>query len=76
VVAESASDSSNGKFVDVHCPAGKRVVGGGAALIGASASVALDENLPLNATTWRATAFEVSASWSVRAYAICAVVAA
>jgi hypothetical protein len=79
VVAESASDSSNGKVVDAHCPAGKRVVGGGAALIGEGGKLAIDEDLPLNSTTWRATAFEVVATagnWSVRAYAICAVVAA
>jgi hypothetical protein len=79
VTAESASDSVGGKFVDAHCPAGKRIIGGGATLVGAYGDIALDENTPLNATTWRAMGFEVNATganWSVRAHAICAVVAA
>lgn len=79
VTAESASDSVSGKFVDAHCPAGKRVIGGGATLVGAYGDIALDENTPVNATTWRAMGFEVNATganWSVRAHAICAVVAA
>lgn len=79
VTAESASDSDGSKFVDAHCPAGKRIIGGGATLVGAYGDIALDENTPLNATTWRAMGFEVNATganWSVRAHAICAVVGA
>ena len=79
VQSESANNSDAEKLADASCPAGKRIVGGGALLIGAGGFVALDENWPVNATTWRARAFEVNATaanWSVRAYAICAVVAA
>lgn len=79
VTAESASDSDGSKFVDAHCPAGKRIIGGGATLVGAYGDIALDENTPLNATTWRAMGFEINATgsnWSVRSHAICAVVAA
>jgi len=79
VMAQSASDSTADKFVDAQCPAGKRVVGGGAGLFGAGGSVALDESWPLNDTTWRARGSEVNAtgvSWYVRAYVICAAVAA
>ena len=73
------SDSDGSTFVDAHCPAGKRIIGGGATLVGAYGDIALDENTPLNATTWRAMGFEINATgsnWSVRSHAICAVVAA
>ncbi len=79
VTAESASDSDGSKYVDAHCPAGKRVIAGGVTLVGAYGDIAVDEDTPLNSTTWRAMGFEVNATganWSVRAHAICAVVAA
>ena len=58
------------------CPAGKRVVGGGAQIYGATGDAALDESFPLDATRWHARAYEVNATgdnWYVIAYAICAV---
>jgi hypothetical protein len=62
----------------VSCPAGKKLVGGGALGLNAGGSLALDESWPVNSTQWRARAYEVNATasnWSLRAYAICAVVA-
>ena len=79
VMSQSASDSTGEKVIDAQCPAGKRIVGGGAGLFGASGSVSLDENWSVNDTTWRARGAEVNATgsnWYVRAYAICAAVAA
>jgi hypothetical protein len=66
------------KVADVSCPAGKKIVGGGALGLNAGGNLALDESWPVNATLWRARAYEVNATasnWSLRAYAICAVVA-
>jgi hypothetical protein len=60
----------------VTCPAGKRLVGGGAQIWGANAEAALDESFPVDATKWRATAYEVNATasnWHLVAFAICAV---
>jgi hypothetical protein len=78
VFADSPSSSDFVRQVEVSCPAGKQVVGGGAHLWQAAGKVALDESYPSNATTWRATAYEVNATalnWHIRAYAICASVA-
>jgi hypothetical protein len=79
VTASSASDSSGSKFVEASCPGGKQLVGGGARIVGAGGSVALDESYPLTSTKWRAYAYEVNAtavSWRVDTFAICAAVAA
>jgi len=76
VTASSTTDSSVAKFVDVSCPAGKHVVGGGAHIWDAGGKAALDESYPTSATAWRATAYEVVATplnWHISAYAICAV---
>lgn len=78
VTAVSPTDSDEPKQVDVACPAGKRVVGGGAHLWDAAGKAALDESYPKNETEWRATAYEVVATalnWHMSAYAICAAVA-
>jgi hypothetical protein len=76
VTAESADNSNTHHDVDVTCPAGKRLVGGGAQVYGANAQAALDESLPVDADTWRARGYEVNATaenWHVVAFAICAV---
>ena len=76
VTAESADTSLSSHQVDATCPAGKRVIGGGAQVYGANAEAALDESLPVDATKWRATAYEVNATaenWHVVAFAVCAV---
>ena len=78
VTADTPSDSSSPKHVDPSCPAGKKVVGGGAHLWQAGGDVALDESYPMSATAWRATAYEIVATatnWHLSAYAICAAVA-
>jgi hypothetical protein len=75
----SAIDSNTSKVVDVSCPVGKRVVGGGAHLQGGGVSVALAASYPPSATSWRATAYETLATnlnWQLSAYAICATTAA
>jgi len=79
VSASTTTDSSVAKFVDVSCPAGKRVVGGGAHIWDAGGKVALDESYPTSDTVWRATAYEIAVNalnWHISAYAICAATAA
>jgi hypothetical protein len=79
VNAQSVNDSTDDKSVQVSCPAGKQVVGGGARIYGGAAYAALDESYPNSATTWRATAYETDptgAGWYVIAFALCANVAA
>ena len=76
VTAATASSSNSPQQVDVTCPAGKRLVGGGAHVYGANAEAALDESFPADATKWRATAYEVNATavnWHLVGFAICAV---
>ncbi|MCP9487417.1 MAG: collagen-like protein [Gaiellaceae bacterium MAG52_C11] len=78
VSAVSATSSDVNRQVEISCPAGKKLVGGGAHIWDAATDVALDESYPANPTTWRATAWEVNAtgaSWHLQAYAICANVA-
>jgi hypothetical protein len=75
VSAETAHDSASSKGLDIACPGSKKLIGGGARLYGAAGLVALDESYPKDATTWRATGDEVTAtgiSWWVVGYAICA----
>jgi hypothetical protein len=79
VFADSPSNSDFVRQVEASCPAGKKAVGGGAHIWQAAGLVALDESYPSNATTWRATAYEVNATalnWHLRAYVVCATVAA
>jgi hypothetical protein len=75
VTGQSANNSSDPKSVDVACPTGKKVVGGGARVTPAgTAEVKLDASYP-TATGWTAHAFEEAAlatSWQLTAYAVCA----
>ena len=76
VTAETANSSNSPQQVDVTCPEGKRLVGGGAKVHGANAEAALDESYPLDATKWHATAYELNATagnWHLVGFAICAV---
>lgn len=78
VTASSVNDSSASRLVDVSCPAGKYLVGGGTRIYNASSFTAVDESYPINATTWRARAYEVTPTgltWYLNVYAICAVAA-
>jgi hypothetical protein len=74
--AESPSNSLN-KAVTASCPAGKRVLGGGAELLGGESQVALNDVRPNGElTSVTAVALEdqtgYAGSWSLRAYALCA----
>jgi len=73
----TALDSSSPKAVVVNCPAGKKVIGGGSGVTGAGATeVAVTEAFPSSATQWTTRALEVNAtgnSWTLTAYAFCAV---
>jgi hypothetical protein len=78
VSAASAFDSSSTHFVDVTCPSGKKLLGGGGTVDNAAGFVDLYASRPLDADTWHARAWEVNAttlSWRVIAYAVCANVA-
>ena len=75
VTAESVRDSDPVHSVSANCPAGKRVIGGGAHIFDASGDAALDESYP-EGTKWHARAYEVNATagaWHIAAFAICAV---
>ncbi len=78
VTDTTATDSSSLKSVTASCPAGKRTVGGGAALLTNSGPLAIRQSLPTStASGWTATAGEMSAyggGWALRAYALCATV--
>ena len=78
VTLASAADSSTPKSATVTCPAGKRVVAGGARATGTGATeVAVSESYPSSATQWTALAREINAAappWTLTTYALCAVV--
>jgi hypothetical protein len=76
--ATSANDSSSFKTASATCPAGKQMLGGGAAITpaGATVPVALTSSY-FNGTAWVGSARETSAysgSWIVNVIAICATV--
>jgi hypothetical protein len=72
----TALDSSSPKSAVVNCPAGKKVIGGGARATGGGAvEVAVSEAYPTSPTQWTTLAREVNAtgaSWTLTAYAFCA----
>lgn len=76
VTAATAADSSSPKSVTLNCPAGKRVLGGGARVTGAGATeVAVTEAYPSAPTQWITLARELNStggSWTLTAYAFCA----
>ena len=75
----SGVDSSD-KSVTAQCPAGKKLIGGGAtahAVFGNPKELTLLASYP-SGNTWRAVAREAvpyAGNWLLNAYAICAVVA-
>jgi hypothetical protein len=84
VSVTTATDSSSTKSVTATCPGGKRVLGGGATIIGAGPGgpvVVQSQPVGTDAASvdaWTTTAVEVGAytpSWRLIAYAICADVA-
>ncbi len=80
VTLATASDSSSPKTATVSCPAGKRVVAGGARATGAGAAandVTVSESYPASITQWTALAREgdaIGTPWTLTTYALCAVV--
>jgi hypothetical protein len=76
ITAATATDSSSPKSATVTCPAGKRVIGGGARATGAGAGeVAVTEAYPSSANQWSTLAREldmIGTSWTLTAYAFCA----
>jgi hypothetical protein len=76
VAVTSASNTTTSKSASIACPAGKRLVGGGARVDGAAAApVALQSSFPDNDNVYRATAREITATvanWSLTVFAICA----
>jgi hypothetical protein len=74
VTEETARDSTNVKELTVSCPAGKRVLDGGAIITGAGTSVALSSSAPFSDSTWLAEAHEHTATtetWKLTVVAIC-----
>ncbi len=76
VETSSANNSTSPKVVQIACPVGKRLIGGGARVNGGSPKVALGASFPDNDNIYRATASEADAfipAWSLTVYAICAI---
>jgi hypothetical protein len=80
VAVPSGNDTNNIKILDVVCPAGKRVVGGGGDLnssVQNDTRLALQDSYPINDVTWRVVAVKDNAcncpdyNWSFVAYAVC-----
>lgn len=80
VQASSSFDSSPERKLVVDCPAGKRLVGGGAgawgrAMIWITRNVALTASHPIDEDSWLAAAQEITPTdedWFLRVNAICA----
>ena len=75
VETTSLSNSASPKTAQMTCPAGKRLIGGGARLNNAPVVVALQQSFPDNDNIYRAVGREVAATnaaWSLTVFAICA----
>lgn len=76
VEVTSASNSSSTRTAAMACPAGKRLLGGGARLNPTLPQVALQSSFPDNDNIYRPTAREIvptGSSWSLTVFAVCAV---
>jgi hypothetical protein len=76
VETTSPSTSTTSKSVQIACPTGKRLMGGGARVNGGVPEVALTASFPDNDNIYRATAVENDAfnpAWTLTVYAICAI---
>lgn len=73
---QSAINSVNPKFLELSCPAGKRVHGVGGEIVGGNGQVRLTEMRATSLTTVTVRAAEdedgFGSDWKVRAYAVCA----
>jgi hypothetical protein len=75
VEVTSPATSTTSKSVQIACPSGKRLMGGGARVNGGIPEVSLTASFPDNDNIYRATAVENDAfnpAWTLTAYAICA----
>lgn len=76
VQTASAADSSSPKGATVNCPAGKKVVGGGARVTGSGAAeVGVVESYPNSPTQYAALAREqdvTGSPWTLTVLAVCA----
>ena len=75
IETSSPNNSTSPKVLQITCPAGKRLIGGGSRVNGGSPKVALWASFPDNDNIYRANASETDAfipSWSLTVYAICA----
>jgi hypothetical protein len=76
VEATSATNSTPGRTAAMACPAGKRLLGGGARVNPVLPQVAITSSYPGDDNTYQVSAREVTATganWSLTAFAICAV---
>jgi hypothetical protein len=74
------SNSTGSKSFQVDCPSGKRAIGGGGTLLGATTNTFLSTSRPSDAGTgWVAAGRESSAgnagNWAMQAWVVCATVA-
>jgi hypothetical protein len=75
VETTSLNNTASPKTAQMACPAGKRLIGGGARLNGGGTAVALQQSFPDNDNVFRAQGREVVATnavWSLTVYAVCA----
>lgn len=76
VNAQSSFNSTATKSAIASCPAGKRIIGGGAGIVGLGSDVVLKASGPnINGVDWAAVAVEANptaADWYVSAVALCA----
>jgi hypothetical protein len=75
VEVTSLNNTASPKTAQMACPAGKRLLGGGARVNTAPQVVALQSSFPDNDNIYRATARETSgtnAVWSLTVFAVCA----
>jgi hypothetical protein len=80
ISSTGVSNSIGSKSFQVDCPSGKRAVGGGGTLIGATTNTFLSTSRPSDAGTgWVAAGSESSAgnagNWAVQAWVVCATLA-
>ena len=77
VESTSATNSTPSRTATITCPAGKRLVGGGARLNPVLPQVALQQSFPDNDNVYRAAAREIVGTGSTRSltvFAVCATV--
>jgi hypothetical protein len=72
----SANDPNSPKTATATCPDGKRVTGGGYALVPNDPGIILTASAPVGVTGWSATATELSlpaaTNWQLLVFAVCA----